>query len=433
MSDMKQAPLVAHLIYRLDIGGLETLLVDAINRMPAHKYRHAVICLTDYTEFAQRITRPGVELHALHKPPGLELGTHKRLFKLLRTMRPDVLHTYNLGSIEYHATALLAGVPVRVHAEHGRDASDPHGVNRKHNLLRRLLVPAIDRYVPVSRDLERWLHGVVGIPQAKVQLIDNGVDTERFRPATEASNEPWNAPAGPACGLAEPSCGLAEPSCGLAEPSCGLAEPSCGLAEPSCGLGPFVIGTVGRLQDVKDQACLIDAFALLRAMLPEQRARLRLVLVGDGPLRERLAQRIAEAGLQDCAWLAGARSDVAPVMRSFSLFALSSIAEGTPVTMLEAMASGLPVVSTAVGGIPDLVADGVSGALVPPGDPQRLAEALAAYVRDEERTRRHGAAGRARIEQKYSVAAMLSAYVDLYDGLRKTKTPFQEAITPCAE
>jgi sugar transferase (PEP-CTERM/EpsH1 system associated) len=360
--------------------------------MPAHKYRHAVICLTDYTEFAQRITRPGVELHALHKPPGLELGTHKRLFKLLRTMRPDVLHTYNLGTIEYHATALLAGVPVRVHAEHGRDASDPHGVNRKHNLLRRLLVPVIDRYVPVSRDLERWLRGTVGIPQAKIELIDNGVDTERFRPAAgEASNEPWNAPSA------------------------------------------FVIGSVGRLQDVKDQATLIDAFARLRNMLPEERHRLRLVLVGDGPLRGQLAQRIADAGLQDCAWLAGPRSDVAPPMRSFSLFALSSIAEGTPVTMLEAMASGLPVVSTAVGGIPDLVLDGASGALVPPGDPQRLAEALATYVVDEERTRLHGAAGRARIEQKYSVAAMLAHYVDLYDGLRKTKTPIQEAITPCAE
>jgi sugar transferase (PEP-CTERM/EpsH1 system associated) len=380
MSDMKQtplAPLVVHLIYRLDIGGLETLLVDAINRMPAHQYRHAVICLTDYTEFAQRITRPDVELYALHKPPGLELGTHKGLFKLLRKMRPDVLHTYNLGTIEYHATALLAGVPVRVHAEHGRDASDPHGVNRKHNLLRRLLTPVIDRYVPVSRDLERWLRGVVGIPQAKIELIDNGVDTERFRPATEASLEPWNAP------------------------------------------DAFVIGSVGRLQDVKDQATLIEAFALLRTMLPEQRAR--------------LAQQIADAGLQDCAWLPGARSDVAPVMRSFSLFALSSIAEGTPVTMLEAMASGLPVVSTAVGGIPDLVQEGASGTLVPPGDPQRLAEALASYVLDAGRTRLHGAAGRARIEQQYSVSAMLAHYVDLYDGLRKTKTPYREVITPCAE
>jgi sugar transferase (PEP-CTERM/EpsH1 system associated) len=394
MNSMAQRPLVAHLIYRLDIGGLETLLVDAINRMPAHAYRHVVICLTDYTDFAQRITRPEVELYALHKPPGLGLGAHARLFRLLRRLRPAVLHTYNLGTIEYHATALLARVPVRVHAEHGRDAGDPNGTNRKHNLLRRLLVPVIHRYIPVSRDLDRWLKEVVGIPAAKVRLIDNGVDTERFRagPVAGDPSEPWMAPGG------------------------------------------FVIGSVGRLQDVKDHASLVEAFALLRGMLPDQCHRLRLVLVGDGPLRAQLEHRIAAAGLQDCAWVAGARSDVAPVMRSFSLFALSSIAEGTPVTMLEAMASNLPVVSTAVGGIPDLVLDGVSGALVPARDPQRMAEALASYVVDDARARQHGAQGRERIEQKYSIAAMLAAYVDLYDGLRNTKTPFQEeVITPCAE
>ena len=93
MNSKEQRPLVAHLIYRLDIGGLETLLVDSINRMPAHTYRHVVICLTDYTDFAQRITRPGVELYALHKPPGLGLGAHARLFRLLRRLRPAVLHT----------------------------------------------------------------------------------------------------------------------------------------------------------------------------------------------------------------------------------------------------------------------------------------------------------------------------------------------------
>jgi sugar transferase (PEP-CTERM/EpsH1 system associated) len=392
-SGAARPPLVVHLIYRLDIGGLETLLVDTINRMPAHAYRHAVVCLTDYTDFAQRITRPGVELYALHKPPGLGLSAHARLFKLLRRLRPAVLHTYNLGTIEYHATAMLAGVPVRVHAEHGRDAGDPQGLNRKHNLLRRALVPVIDRYIPVSRDLDRWLQEVVGIPAAKRRLIDNGVDTERFRPAPVPGDaqEPWQHD------------------------------------------DAFVIGTVGRLQDVKHHAGLIEAFALLRKMVPEQQHRLRLVLVGDGPLRARLEQQIRDAGLQDCVFLAGARSDVAPAMRSLSLFALSSIAEGTPVTMLEAMASGLPVVSTAVGGIPDLVVDGATGSLVPARDPQAMAEALAAYVRAPALARAHGAAGRERIERHYSVSAMLGAYVDLYDGLCKNKISHQQAIEPCAE
>lgn len=386
------APLVVHLIYRLDIGGLESLLVDTINRMPAHAYRHAVVCLTDYTEFAQRITRPGVELYALHKPPGLALGTHAVLFKLLRRLRPAILHTYNLGTIEYAATAALAGVPVRIHAEHGRDARDPEGTNRKHNALRRVLAHAIDRFVPVSRDLERWLEYTVGIDRAKVQFIGNGVDTQRFhRPAAAPAAEPWSAP------------------------------------------GAFVIGTVGRLQDVKDQATLVDAFARLRELLPEQRHRLRLAIVGDGPLRAQLAERIAAAGLQDSAWLAGPRSDVDAVMRSFSVFALPSLAEGTPVTLLEAMASALPVVASRVGGIPDLVADGATGALVPPRDPGQLAAALMRYAQDGELAQRHGDAGRARIEQHYSIGAMLNQYQALYDQLCKSKTTHEPVITPCAE
>jgi len=380
-------PLVAHLIYRLDIGGLETLLVDTINRMAPGRYRHAVICLTDYTDFAARITRPGVELVALHKPAGLALGTHADLFRLLRRMKPSILHTYNLGTIEYAATAWAAGVPVRVHAEHGRDARDPQGINPKHNLLRRLVTPFIDRYVPVSRDLAGWLERVVRIPAAKLQLIDNGVDTERFRAGV--GNETWQDD------------------------------------------GAFVIGTVGRLQDVKDQATLVEAFALLRRQLPDE--KLRLVLVGDGPLRAQLQAQVNTLGLQECVILAGPRSDVAPVMRSFSLFALSSIAEGTPVTLLEAMASELPVVATAVGGIPDLVTPGVNGALAPARDPQALAAAIAPYVTDRALARRHGAAGRARIEQQYSMQAMLTAYVALYDTLCQTKTLQKKAITPCAE
>lgn len=392
-TSMRQPPLVVHLIYRLDIGGLETLLVDTINRMPQACYRHAIVCLTDYDRaFARRITRPDVALFALHKPPGAAPRTHLDLWRLLRRLRPAIVHTYNLGCYEYNATALAAGVPVRVHAEHGRDAGDPQGLNRKHNLLRRLLAPCVDRIVPVSTDLRDWLQGTVGIAPSKLTLIDNGVDTERFRPAQadDARLEAWQNDS-----------------------------------------DAFVIGTVGRLQDVKDQATLIDAFALLRRMLPHE--RLRLVLVGDGPLRTALEARINASGLQDSVWMAGPRSDVAPVMRSFSLFALSSIAEGTPVTMLEAMASGLPVVASRVGGIPDLVQDGVVGTLVPARDPQRLAEALATYVRDRSRAQTQGAAGRAHVERRYSMRAMLDAYLALYDGLCQTKMKTSKAITPCAE
>ena len=384
-------PLVVHLIYRLDFGGLETLLVDCINHMPPERYRHAIVCLTGYTEFADKITRPGVALYALDKQPGLGLGIHVKLFKLLRQLRPAVLHTYNFACAEYAAPAWLAGVPVRVHAEHGRDASDPQGLNPKHNFLRRALVPFIDRYVPVSHDLHRWLKDVVRIPAAKAELIMNGVDTLRFAPKLPAATTPW------------------------------------------AGEDVFTIGTVGRLQDVKDQASLIEAFALLCARRPEQRARLRLAIVGDGPLRDKLAQKARELGVHDLVWFPGARNDIPELMRSFDVFALSSIAEGTPVTLLEAMACGLPVVATKVGGIPEVVQDGVNGALVPASNPPALADALEAYVQDPVRVAAHGAAARANIERHYSVAAMVGAYTALYDRLSNTKTTPRGITEPCAE
>ncbi|MFC5460213.1 TIGR03088 family PEP-CTERM/XrtA system glycosyltransferase [Massilia niabensis] len=387
----RTAPLVVHLIYRLDIGGLETLLVDTINRMPAGRYRHAIVCLTDYTDFAERIQRPDVELFALHKAPGLAPEVHLALFKLLRRLRPAILHTYNLGTIEYQAVALLAGVPVRIHAEHGRDASDPQGLNRKHNLLRRLLAKVIDRYVPVSNDLAHWLESTVRLPQRKVETIINGVDTERFYAG---------APVNPAAAAWRAD-------------------------------GAFVIGAVGRLQDVKNHAGLIDSFARLRVRIPDQ--KLRLVLVGDGPLRARLEAQAAASGAGADIVFAGAHADVAAVLGGFSLFALPSIAEGTPVTLLEAMASELPVVASRVGGIPEIVTHGQNGTLVPAGDPEALAQALAAYVRNPDLATAHGRAARARIEHSYSMAAMLTAYLGLYDRLCKSKTTPQQAITPCAE
>ena len=372
-------PLVVHLTYSLDFGGLEMLLVECINRMPAHKYRHAVVCLTRYSDFVRKITQPGVEVYALEKPPGLGLGTHVKLWKLLRRLRPTLLHTYNLSAMEYAFTAACAGVPIRVHAEHGRDASDPEGKNPKHNFLRRRLAPFIDRYVPVSDDLQRWLDQVVAIAPRKIALIKNGVDTERFATkAVEGNASPWQA-------------------------------------------GDFVVGTVARVQDVKHHKGLVQAFIELRALLPQHAGRLRLSIIGDGPLLPSVKAQVAAAGLDDVVWLPGARSDIAALMHSFSLFALPSLAEGTPVSLLEAMACGLPVVASNVGGIPEVIQDGEQGSLVPAADSTALAAAIARYVEDPALAVRHGRAARERIEQRYSMQAMLAAYTGLYDTLCREK------------
>jgi sugar transferase (PEP-CTERM/EpsH1 system associated) len=388
-----QAPLIVHLIYRLDFGGLENLLVERINRMPAADYRHAVVCLTDYTGFAKKITRPGVGLHALHKRPGLSPGTHASLWKLLRRLRPAILHTYNLAAIEYAPAALAAGVPIRVNGMHGRDAADPHGRNPKHNLLRRLMLPFYDCCYANSADMLAWNRSVIGVPEHKSRLLANGIDAERFRPR-------------------------------------GAAE-----ARPDFGFGPgcSVIGTVGRVQDVKDHASLVDAFVLLRARLPAHAARLRLAIVGDGPLLPALRAKVQAVGLAGQVWLPGARADVAEILRGFDLFAMSSIAEGTPGSALEAMASGLAVVGTRVGGIPEVIDEGATGLVVPPRDPEAMAAALARYVCDPALAAAHGAAGRARVLAQYSMPAMVAGYKSLYDSLCERKTPFGKSIKSCVE
>lgn len=391
---MTQPKLVVHLTYVLDFGGLETLIVDCINRMPADQYRHAIVCLTRSSPFARRITQPGVEIYELNKAPGWALGTHVEISKLLRRLKPAILHTYNLAAAEYAFTATMAGVPVRVHAEHGRDAADPDGKNWKHKLLRRLLQPCIDSYVAVSADLEQWLVNVVGIPGRKTVLINNGVDTDRYRSHCSTN-------------------------------------PECAGQRAEGEL--VVIGTVGRIQAVKDQAMLIDAFIALRSLMPHALDRLRLVIVGEGPLLPALRSKVETAGLADVISLPGASDDIADLMRTFSIFALSSIAEGMPVTLLEAMATGLPVVSTRVGGIPELILDGANGFLTPPGDAAALAAALARYVSDPELARQHGAAGRECIKQRYSMNAMLSAYVTLYGSLCNAKIGRKDIPAPCTE
>ena len=378
-----QRELVVHLTYALDVGGLETLLVECINRMPAERYRHALVCLTRYSAFSDRITQPGVALYALNKPPGNGLQTHVDFYKLMRKLRPAILHTYNLAAMEYCFTGAVAGVPVRIHAEHGRDATDPHGLNKKHNFLRRRLAPFIDRYVPVSDDLHRWLGAVVGIAPARSLLIKNGVDTERFAEgpsagSTTSSASPWAA-------------------------------------------GDIVIGTVARIQDIKNHRGLVDAFIALREQLPAYRSRLRLSILGDGPLYAALSAQVAAAGLTDVVWLPGARADVASLLHSFTMFTLPSLAEGTPVSLLEAMACALPVVAANVGGIPEVITDNQHGLLVTPTDTAALAGALARYVTDPALAKAHGAAARARIEQQYSMTAMVGAYTALYDSLCRQK------------
>jgi sugar transferase (PEP-CTERM/EpsH1 system associated) len=372
-------PLVCHIILRLDYGGLENGLVNLINLMPEDAYRHAVLCLSHATDFRHRIRRAGVPVLQAHKAPGKDVGAYLRVWRMLRRLRPAIVHTRNLPAVDMLAVARAAGVRRLVHSEHGLDMFELDGRNVKYNRLRRATKPIVGRYIALSADLRDWLAGEIRVPPDRLSLIYNGVDTAKFRP---------RAPAEP------------------------RALPD-GFAPPDA----VVIGTIGRLEAVKDQVTLAQAFARLVQARPELRRRLRLVMIGEGSLRPEIERVLGQAGAAELAWLPGFRDDTAELYRSLDLFVLPSRREGISNTILEAMASGLPVLATRVGGNPEIVADGETGLLVPAADPAAMAEALAGYAADPERLSSHGAAGRKQALERFSLAAMVAGYRGVYDSL----------------
>lgn len=368
---------VVHVVHSFDVGGLENVIAQLINRLPSARFEHVVLALTTVSEFRQRVVHPDVRFIALHKPPGHAVPLYPQLYRLLRELRPHVLHTCNLAALEVVPLAWLARVPLRVHAEHGWDAHDPQGRNPRYQRLRRLYRPFVSHYVAVSRDLDDYLGRAVGVPARRRHLIANGVDTDTFAPAHGVPR-----------------------------------------AVPGCPFDPgrhWLVGTVGRLQTVKNQPLLARAFVRALQDNPVMRDAARLVIVGEGPLRAEVERVLVEADMSDLAWLPGARADVADVLRSLDLFVLPSQAEGTSCTLQEAMASGLPVVATAVGGTPDLVQEGVTGHLVPPDDEQALADAMARAFSDPGTAARQGQAGREHALRRFAMGTMVRQYQQLFD------------------
>src|SRR5579862_5398231 len=139
-------PLICHIIYRLTIGGLENGLVNLVNNLPEDRWRHAIICVSEATEFKARIRRPDVAIHELKKRPGKDIGAYRRMWRVLCQLRPDIVHTRNLPALDMIAPAYIAGVPRFIHSEHGFTMMEIDGKNAKYNRLRRLSRLAVDRY-----------------------------------------------------------------------------------------------------------------------------------------------------------------------------------------------------------------------------------------------------------------------------------------------
>jgi len=260
---------------------------------------------------------------------------------------------------------------VVIQSEHGRDLSDLEGQHRARLRVRRLLAPFIDTHVAVSTHLQRWLLECVRVRPEKVRVVRNGVDAIRFQP---------------------------------------LPERDRARAQHGYGAADLVFGAVGRLTPVKDHPSLLEAFQSVSTRHPHS----RLILVGDGEERSTLEEQVRRRGIADRVRLVGHRDDVAQWLGIMDVFVHSSLMEGMSNAVLEAMAVGLPVVATAVGGTPEIVEHGVTGLLVPPATPDALAGAMVSYCENDHVRAAHGAAGRERAEKHFPVMQMVEGYVDVY-------------------
>lgn len=362
---MNKPILIAHVIHRFQIGGLENGVVNLINSLPEDQFDHVIICMTDYTDFKDRLKRD-IPCFALHKKPGKDFMVYYRLWKVLRKTKPDIVHTRNINTLEAMLPALFAGVHYRIHGEHGRNMIDTDGMNKRYLMIRQFFRPLVNKYIVLSQEMKDWLLNTVKVKANKTVQIYNGVDINRFQPVQKQLS------------------------------------------------GSLNIGTVGRLQEEKDQMNLVKAFVLLNQSYPEYKDLLTLSLVGDGPLKEKISDYCQQKNVTDQVNLLGAKDDVPQQLKKLDLFVLPSLCEGLSNTILEAMASGLPVIATNVGGNAELVVEGETGFIVPPADPQALAEAINRYVENPSLLLKHGAAGRKRIEDFFAIEKMVSAYAQVY-------------------
>lgn len=376
---------VEMLVPSLVSAGMEIMVASLVRALGRRGHAVGVTCLEEEGDLVAGLERDGHRVSLVRTPGAVANVWAPALAAHLRTIRPDVVHVHSGVWAKGARAARHAGVPVIGHTAHGLLDREPwHGP-----ALKRLAAWSSDWVAAVSQPLATYLTRDIGIPAELVSVVPNGIDTERFAP-------------GPRTGVLRARTGVA-------------------ASRP-------LIGTVARLAPVKNQAVLLRAFAQVRERVRDA----ALVLVGDGPLRGELGELAAALGVADDVHFVGATDDTAPVYRELDLFVLSSLAEGTSMSILEAMASGTPVVATAVGGTPDLLGDGRSGSLVPSNDATALAAAMAGAILDRGAAQQRAECALRRARDHYSQTAMLQTYESLYRGARVSSSHGREHA-PCAE
>jgi sugar transferase (PEP-CTERM/EpsH1 system associated) len=374
---VKETPVrILHVVDSMNAGGLENGVVNVINELDPARFAHVLCAVRELGPNADRLRADRADTICLQKPAGSRFD-FGRLASVVRRIRPDVVHCRNWGSIEGVFAARFAGRRPVVYSEHGLEGASEEREVRRRIWLRRIAFETADQVLCVSNELRDHHARQTGYPARRISVIHNGVQTARFRPDATARASIRR--------------------------------------DHAIGDSAFWIGSVGRLMRVKDHMTLLQAVDLI----DRQTQDWRLTVVGEGPERANLEAFVRASPWRERVNFAGVSARVPEFLNGFDVYALPSINEGLCNSLAEAMACGLPVVATAVGGNPELVEDGRSGLLFPAGDHEALAKLLLELRTSPDRRRELGRQARERILQQFSIETMARNYGELYTGLAR--------------
>lgn len=375
-----ERPVICQVVHALGVGGAE-ILVDQIVRRLSDRYRCVVATLDAVGELGERLASDGWPVCFLGRDAGIDLKCARRLQQFCERERVDILHAHQYTP--FLQSMLSRGVtgdrPV-VFTEHGRHVPDCPG--RKRVLANRLLLRRRDRLIACGGAVRDALIQNEGLPADRVEVIYNGVDL---------------------AALSQPS----------ATARTAIRD------EFGFGADDYVAVQIARLHPLKDHRTALRAIDRLRQLVPAT----RLLLAGDGDERSAIEATVRELGLQDHVRLAGTRSDIADLLQAADVFLLTSLSEGIPLTVIEAMAAERPVVSTDAGGLPEMIRAGDNGILTAIGDAEGLARALQQLHADPARRHRMGRNAQRTAQERFALDRMLQAYADVYDDVLAAMQP----------
>lgn len=366
---------IMHVLDRLDLGGTEKAVMKLVRGLEPETFEHYICALRGATatpgEWASGVTvlSPG------QKGTAFQFNV-PRLVRLMRTIRPVIVHSRNWGGIEAIVAARLARVPVAVHSEHGYELEMASGLPLRRRLLRHAVYRAADAVAVVTNDLRHYHAAQAWWKPDAIEVLYNGVDGQEFSPqpqVRDAVRQRYGIP-----------------------------------------LDALVVGSVGRMAPLKDFSTLLKAAETLVPDAPN----LHVLLVGAGAELSSLQSYVANSPqLAGRVAFPGKVDGVGDLLNAMDIFVLPTLMEGMSNTLLEAMAVGLPVVATRVGGNPEIVAEAECGYLFPPQDVPELVSQLRTLLGDPRLRAGFGRAARERVLRHFSLEQMLRRYRELYTGL----------------